>query len=442
MKSKIKALIVSTTPTGTTGVGGFVKTAMIGTQSSIDWVCCAQGLQTQNNRPAFLPNTNIKLYPFVEYPDVAQLMDVLHCEKPDVFIHTDDFWKHAPIRGSLKHFSKLFSVKCVWWGIQDAAPAPLEQSEELDKWDAVIGLTKLSCAVWREMLGKNSPKIHYVPHPIDTHRLVKRERNTALEQRMLLGRDYDFVVLSVGNNQTRKRQPALIYAFCEWARSLKKEARSKVALICKIDRFISDHGTNLERVAQRYGGYLQKNPHSDLANVHLIRRDPDNRPFDLEGMVDLYNLADFVCQPSSHEGFGLPVSEALATETPVIANGCGGIAEQVSPEFAFVLSGSENFVCDANGFSVFEDVLDWRQLRDALDAAYKMKKEVRAKWGKLGRAHVIANYESGMVCDMLVDTLRKILAPPVVEYAPTPPPPAKKKAVKKPSKKKGRRRGN
>lgn len=47
----------------------------------------------------------------------------------------------------------------------------------------------------------------------------------------------------------------------------------------------------------------------------------------LDDLVGLYNLAEALAFPSLHEGFGLPVVEAMACGTPVVTSTCGGLAE-------------------------------------------------------------------------------------------------------------------
>lgn len=46
-----------------------------------------------------------------------------------------------------------------------------------------------------------------------------------------------------------------------------------------------------------------------------------------EDLVRIYNLASLYCQPSLYEGFGLPVLEAMACQTPVVASKTPALAE-------------------------------------------------------------------------------------------------------------------
>ena len=425
---KLRVAVISPNPAGTSGVGNYVRNAMIGTQESIDWISLAQGVQTKGNRAVFLPNTNIKMYPSAEYPDAARIMDVFAYEKPDILMMTDDFWKHNHFRNSLKHFREKFKVKCVWWGIMDANPPPLELSQELDKWDAVFGLTRLTTRIYEEMLGKDSKKIYYVPHPIETDRFVKRTRNHDLYKALFGNRDYKMLFVMIGNNQLRKNFATTIYAFCEWARTLPKKERDRVGMLIKTDHYVSPHGTNLARVAQRYGGFFLRNPKRDLVNIHLIDKHPAGRVLSTDDIIDIHNLADFFVQTSKQEGFGLPVSESLCCEVPVIANMCGGITEQADPRFAITLTGNESLIAYMDSISIFESVLGWQQIMRAFDEAYKTTSSKRAEMGRLGREHAVRNYKSSNVCNKLVNSIRSVLG---LDNDLDLKAPAKKKAVAK-----------
>jgi glycosyltransferase involved in cell wall biosynthesis len=60
-----------------------------------------------------------------------------------------------------------------------------------------------------------------------------------------------------------------------------------------------------------------------------------------------YSLADIFVSPSLLEGFGLPLAEALACETPVVATRAGSIPEVVGPGGIFVAAGDPNELANA-----------------------------------------------------------------------------------------------
>jgi glycosyltransferase involved in cell wall biosynthesis len=55
-----------------------------------------------------------------------------------------------------------------------------------------------------------------------------------------------------------------------------------------------------------------------------------------QDLVALYNLADLLAFPSLYEGFGLPVIEAMACGTPVVASPNGSLAEIAGTAAEFV----------------------------------------------------------------------------------------------------------
>jgi glycosyltransferase involved in cell wall biosynthesis len=76
-----------------------------------------------------------------------------------------------------------------------------------------------------------------------------------------------------------------------------------------------------------------------LATVEQLGMDGAVRllgPVDSEDLVALYNLADLLAFPSLYEGFGLPVIEAMACGTAVVASPNGSLAEIAGSAAEFV----------------------------------------------------------------------------------------------------------
>jgi glycosyltransferase involved in cell wall biosynthesis len=117
---------------------------------------------------------------------------------------------------------------------------------------------------------------------------------------------------------------------------------------------------------------------------------------DQQKIATLYNLADVTVNISDAEGFGLSCLESLACETPVIVQKTGGLQEQVTDgvnEFGVGIEPSSKQVVGSQLVPyVMEDRLSKDDFLNAMTKLYKAGKEERAKLGKLGRKHVMKNY--------------------------------------------------
>jgi glycosyltransferase involved in cell wall biosynthesis len=98
-----------------------------------------------------------------------------------------------------------------------------------------------------------------------------------------------------------------------------------------------------------------------------------------EQMPDLYGLANVYVSPSLLEGFGLPLAEALACGTPVVAANAGSVPEVVGP--------GGILVSPANPVELAKAVSD-------LLADPERSREL----GRLGRQHILQEFSLEKMC--------------------------------------------
>jgi glycosyltransferase involved in cell wall biosynthesis len=156
--------------------------------------------------------------------------------------------------------------------------------------------------------GLDAERIQVIPEGVDTgafHPIDDPERLAGWRRRVL-GRDVPFLVY-VGKPAKRRNLPALIEAFG----LLKREAGIPHALLL-IGTDLPGHDFEAAVVSQGLRDEvvcLDFLPHEEIALA--------------------YNAADLLVYPSSYEGFGMPVLEAMACGTPAIA-----LDGTAFPEFA------------------------------------------------------------------------------------------------------------
>jgi glycosyltransferase involved in cell wall biosynthesis len=122
-------------------------------------------------------------------------------------------------------------------------------------------------------------------------------------------------VLHVGTIEPRKNLVRLLEAYSQ----LRRSGKQSLHLVLVGSRGWND--TAVFRAVERLG----------LGDVvHILGYVPT------EQLVALYNLADCLAFPSLYEGFGLPVVEAMACGTPVVASRRGALPEVAGSAAEFV----------------------------------------------------------------------------------------------------------
>jgi glycosyltransferase involved in cell wall biosynthesis len=204
--------------------------------------------------------------------------------------------------GSYEGYPQAFG----WWTLNKARAAysmsakrasVVSTVSEYSKWDMV------------RYYGMKPDQIHVVPEGVDTRifRPIEDPSRLAEWRAGAFGSDVPFIVY-VGKPTERRNLTPLIMAFAE----LKRErgiphklliAGADLPGTSPFRQVIADHGLSREVFVR---GYVS---HHEMPLV--------------------YNAADLFIYPSSYEGFGMPVLEAMACGTPLIT-----LNNTAFPEFA------------------------------------------------------------------------------------------------------------
>ena len=139
-----------------------------------------------------------------------------------------------------------------------------------------------------------APSFQRVDDPIELERVRRRYHL------------HDRVILYVGTIEPRKNLPTLIDAFA---------ARRRAGEL------------NHQLVCVGPYGWLSRGIDEQIARTGVAHAINFTGYVPFEDLPALYSLAEIFVYPSTYEGFGLPVIEAMACGAPVITGGTGALAE-------------------------------------------------------------------------------------------------------------------
>ena len=272
------------------------------------------------NEAAGIDDASVIIYPIDGYGDAAFIRNMINVEKPDaIFLITDP-----------RYFTWLFDIEneirktipIIYLNIWDDFPVPLYNKPYYESCDVLLGISKQTVLINKLALGEKAKNkiIEYVPHGINTNIFYPLENGDEdlkkLREKVYGKNKVDFTLFFNSRNIRRKQIPDTLLAFKYFLDKLPKEKADKCRLILHTEP-VSDHGTNLVAVRDYLFGKDSKNIIFSTGKVTPVEL---NR---------LYNLADAQILLTSNEGWGLSLTEALVTGTPIIANVTGGMQDQM-----------------------------------------------------------------------------------------------------------------
>jgi len=394
MKKKIKVLTISDHPLSPSGVGTQTKyfiEALLKT-GKFQFICLGGAVKHEN-----YDIQNISPYeddwmviPVNGYGDPEKIRSIIRNERPDMLWFMTDPRFYEWLWFIENEIRPLMPM--VYYHVWDNYPAPIFNRPYYLSNDLIASISKVT----HNVVSEAAPEVEniYLPHAVDSDifKAKTEEEIAELKKKNFPGDKEDRMLFFWNNRNARRKQSgSLIWWFNEFANEV---GRDKVRLVMHTDPN-DPHGQPLQHLIEQVG------------NDGTIMISDKKVPPTI--LAEMYNMADCTINISDAEGFGLATLESLSCETPIIVTMTGGLQEQVTDGenwFGIGIEPSSKAVIGSQQVPyIHEDRISKEDFLDSLHKMYNMSKENKNKLGKLGRAHVEANYGFDKYCEQWIEVI-------------------------------------
>jgi len=397
MKKKIKVLTISDHPLSPSGVGTQTKyfiEALLKT-GKFQFICLGGAVKHEN-----YDIQNISPYeddwmviPVNGYGDPEKIRSIIRNERPDMLWFMTDPRFYEWLWFIENEIRPLMPM--VYYHVWDNYPAPIFNRPYYLSNDLIASISKVT----HNVVSEAAPEVEniYLPHAVDSDifKAKTEEEIEELKKKNFPGDKEDRMLFFWNNRNARRKQSgSLIWWFNEFANEV---GRDKVRLVMHTDPN-DPHGQPLQHLIEQVG------------NDGTIMISDKKVPPTI--LAEMYNMADCTINISDAEGFGLATLESLSCETPIIVTMTGGLQEQVTDGenwFGIGIEPSSKAVIGSQQVPyIHEDRISKEDFLDSLHKMYNMSKENKNKLGKLGRAHVEANYGFDKYCEQWIEVITNL----------------------------------
>jgi len=413
------------------GVGSMGKEIILHTAHHFNWVNLGGAVNhpEQGKRFDLSPETNklmgiddsyVHIIANTGYGSADQIRAILKSEKFDaIFLITDP-----------RYFMWLFQIEneirskmpIIYLNIWDDYPAPYYNRSFYESCDALLAISKQTKLI-NELVLEDKVKdkiLRYIPHGINNKVFYPIEKTNKdlldFRKKIFGGKEYDFVLFFNSRNIRRKSIPDTLLAFKLFLDKLPKDKANKCAFLLHTE-LVSEAGTDLIAVKELLFG-------DSYNNIYF-----SHDKIDHASLNKMYNIADATILLSSAEGWGLSLTEALVTSTPIIANVTGGMQDQMRFEYpkntwfeptpelpsnnrgTIKTHGEWAFPVYPSNLSIvgspvtpyiWDDRCNPEDAADRIMELYKMSPEERQERGEKGRQWALGD-EAGFTAQMMGD---------------------------------------
>ena len=361
-------------------------------------------LSQSTNEVMGIKDSSVFVYPVDNYGTTREIRELIKIEKPDaLFLITDPrYFLH--IWNMEQEIRK--SIPITYLNIWDDYPAPMFNQPYYEACDLLMGISKQTVNINKLVLQgcKGNKMFKYIPHGLnhEVYKPIPKDDPTFLEwkKNTFKGKEYDFILFFNSRNIRRKQIPDTMMAYRAFLDSLPKEKADKCLLLMHTE-LVTDAGTHLGKVKE----YLFDESYPNAVQFSISKLPTNVLNF-------MYNVADCQILITSNEGWGLTLTEAILSGTPIIANSTGGMQDQMR----FVDENGEWFTPSADVPSnhkgtykehgewafpvyptsrsiqgspatpyIYDDRCSWEDVADRIEEVYNLPSEERIKRGLAGR---------------------------------------------------------
>jgi hypothetical protein len=331
MAKKKKILLLSDDLRMASGIATMSKELVLGTVDKYDWFQVGAAINhpdagkildvSEDIRKNYgVEDANVKILPWNGYGNPDLIRQLINSEQPDAILHFTDprYWTWLY---DIEHEIRQ-NVPLLFYAIWDDLPDPLYNRNYYESSDWIGCISRQTYGIIKRLSAlddkptwkpKKDWQVGYVPHGINSNIYKPTNVPDEFRNKILKGKEYDFI-LYWSNRNIRRKQPAdVIHSFKLFCDKIGKEKADKVCLLMHTQP-VDENGTDLPAVVEAIA-----------PNYNIVFSD-SRMP--VEELNLLYNMVDCTINIANNEGFGLATAESVVAGTPIIVNVTGGLQDQ------------------------------------------------------------------------------------------------------------------